>query len=76
MTRRPVSLMLLAVIVIVAAIAAFRYTSLRNQAARRTLAAHARDTLAQQDSTARADARRDLDTMCIAGRFGLPCDPR
>lgn len=76
MMRRRVSLLLLAVIVIVLAVALLRYMSIRNQAARRTLAGQSRDTLAQQDSAARAEARRELDTMCVAGRFGLPCDPR
>jgi hypothetical protein len=34
------------------------------------------DSQAQLDSAARARAREAADTMCLASRIGLPCDPR
>ena len=75
--RRRVSLLVLAVLVLVAVYAYGRYTALRPRAPRGVITVHSsQDTLAQQDSAARADAREAVDTMCIAGRFGLPCDPR
>jgi len=75
--RRRSSLALLALLVILAIVASTRYVSLRNQAARKIASAgEPRDSLARLDSAARADARRDIDTMCLASRIGLPCDPR
>lgn len=74
--RRRFSLALLAVFVVIAVIASSRYASLRNQASRRvTLAGEPRDSLARLDSAAQADSRPDADTMCLASRIGLPCDP-
>jgi hypothetical protein len=75
--RRRIALLLFAVLVLFAVIAYARYTSLRPQTPRGVITVQAsRDTIAQEDSAARAEARQDLDTMCIASRFGLPCDPR
>jgi hypothetical protein len=74
--RRRISLLLLAAIVLLAVIAYARRMSLRPHSQRGHITVQAQDSLAQQDSAARADARRDADTMCIASRFGLPCDPR
>ena len=75
--RRRFSLALLAVLVLIAIVASTRYVSLRNQAARKIASAvQPRDSLAQLDSAARADARQNADTMCFASRIGLPCDPR
>jgi hypothetical protein len=39
-------------------------------------AAESRDVVARRDSTARAEVREEPDTMCLASRIGLPCDPR
>jgi hypothetical protein len=75
--RRRSSLALLALLVILAIVASTRYVSLRNQAAHTIASAgERRDSVARLDSAARADARRDIDTMCLASRIGLPCDPR
>jgi len=75
--RRRVPLLVLAALVLLAVYAYGRYTSLRPRGPRGVITVHqAQDTLAQQDSAARADAREAVDTMCIAARFGLPCDPR
>jgi hypothetical protein len=75
--RRRLSLALLAVLVVLAVVVSSRYLSSRNQAARRIASTSSpRDTLAEQDSAARAEARRSADTMCFASRIGLPCDPR
>ena len=74
--RRRLSLALLTVLVVFAVIMSTRYLSSRNQARRVASAGAPRDTLAEQDSAARADARQSADTMCFASRIGLPCDPR
>ena len=75
--RRRSSLVLLALLVILAIVASTRYVTLRNQNARRTASAGApRDSIARLDSAAQAEARQDTDTMCVASRIGLPCDPR
>ena len=75
--RRRVSLLVLAVLVLLAVYAYGRYTALRPRGPRRVITVHSpQDTVRQQDSAARAAAREAVDTMCIAGRFGLPCDPR
>jgi len=75
--RRRLSLALLTVLVVLAVVVSLRYLSSRHQAARRVAQAGApRDTLAEQDSAARAEARQSADTMCFASRIGLPCDPR
>jgi hypothetical protein len=75
--RRRLSLALLTVLVVLAVVVSTRYLSPRNQAARRVAQAGAsRDTLAERDSAARAEARQSADTMCFASRIGLPCDPR
>jgi hypothetical protein len=75
--RRRLSLALLIVLVVLAVVVSTRYLSQRNQATRRVAQAGApRDTLAEQDSVARAEARQSADTMCFASRIGLPCDPR
>jgi ferric-dicitrate binding protein FerR (iron transport regulator) len=74
--RRRSSLALLAILVVLAIVAFMRYVSLSNQAARRvTPPGEPRDSLARLDSAARADARQDIDTMCLASRIGLPCNP-
>jgi hypothetical protein len=76
MSRRG-PLLVIAALVLLAVYAYARYTSLRPRGTRTPITVHSeQDTLAQQDSAARADAREAVDTMCIAGRFGLPCDPR
>jgi len=75
--RHRLSLTLLAILMVLAVVVSTRYLSPRNRAARRVAAAGApRDTLAEQDSAARAEARQSADTMCFASRLGLPCDPR
>jgi hypothetical protein len=75
--RRRLSLALLAILVVLALVVSTRYLSARHQAARRVASAGApRDTLAERDSVARAEARQSGDTMCFASRIGLPCDPR
>jgi hypothetical protein len=75
--RRRSSLVLLALLVILAIVTSTRYVALRNQAARKIASAgEPRDSLARLDSAAQADARQDTDTMCFASRIGLPCDPR
>jgi hypothetical protein len=38
--------------------------------------AESRDAVARRDSAARAELRAETDTMCLAARIGLPCDPR
>jgi hypothetical protein len=71
--RRRGSLLVIAALVLLAVYAYGRYAALRPRAPRGVITVHSsQDTLAQQDSAAREAA----DTMCIAGRFGLPCDPR
>ena len=75
--RRSSSILLLALLVILAIVTSTRYVTLRNQAARKMASAGApRDSVARLDSAAQAEARQDIDTMCIASRIGLPCDPR
>ena len=75
--RRRLSLALLAVLAVLAVVLSTRYLSPRNQATRRVSAAGVpRDSLARLDSAARADSRENIDTMCLASRIGLPCDPR
>ena len=75
--RRRISLALLAVVVVIAIIVSTRYLLLRNQAGRRiATAGQPRDSAARLDSAAQADARLETDTMCLASRIGLPCDPR
>jgi hypothetical protein len=77
MMRRRGSLLVIVALVLLAVYAYGRYAALRPRAPRGVITVHSsQDTLAQQDSAARADAREAVDTMCIAGRFGLPCDPR
>ena len=74
--RRRSSLALLAVLVVLAIAVSSRYVSLRNQAAGRvTSAGEPRDSLARIDSAARAGARQEIDTSCLASRIGLPCNP-
>jgi hypothetical protein len=74
--RRSSSILLLALLVILAIVTSTRYVALRNQAARKTASVGAlRDSVARLDSAAQAEARQDIDTMCIASRIGLPCDP-
>ncbi len=68
--RRRLSLTLLALLVVVLVFAAGYVAG--NRTGRRIASA---DTLAQLDSAAQARARA-ADTMCVAARFGLPCDPR
>jgi hypothetical protein len=69
--------MLLALLVILAIVASTRYVTLRNQAVGKMASAGApRDSVARLDSAAQAEARQDIDTMCVASRIGLPCDPR
>jgi len=75
--RRSSSILLLALLVILAIVTSTRYVALRHQAARKMASAGApRDSVARLDSAAQAEARQDIDTMCIASRIGLPCDPR
>jgi hypothetical protein len=75
--RRRSSLVLLAVFVVIAIVASARYVSLRKQGARRiSSAGEPRDSVTRLDSAAQADARQYTDTMCLASRIGLPCDPR
>jgi len=77
MMRRRGPLFVFVALVLLAVYAYARYTSLRSRAPRGVITVHSpQDTLAQRDSAARADAREAVDTMCIAARFGLPCDPR
>jgi hypothetical protein len=75
--RRRLSLVLVAVLVVLAVVVSARYLSLRTRSADRIASTGpARDSLARLDSAARADARQEADTMCFASRIGLPCDPR
>jgi hypothetical protein len=75
--RRRISIALLAVLVVIALVVSTRYVSLRNQAGRGIASAgQPRDSAARLDSAAQADARLETDTMCLASRIGLPCDPR
>jgi hypothetical protein len=69
--RRRLSLALLAVLVILVVVVSTRYRSYRNQSGRRVASAGA-----PRDSAAEADARQSADTMCLASRIFLPCDPR
>jgi hypothetical protein len=75
--RRRLSLVLVAVLVVLAVLASTYYLSPRTRGADRIASTGAvRDSLAGVDSAARADARQQVDTMCFASRIGLPCDPR
>jgi hypothetical protein len=75
--RRRLSLVVVAVLVVLAVVVSYHYLSPRNRAPNRIASTGPeRDSLARLDSAARADARQDADTMCFASRIGLPCDPR
>lgn len=74
--RRRLSLALLAVLVVVVALVSTRYVSSRNQARRVASRGAAGDSVARLDSAAQAEARQSADTMCMASRIFLPCDPR
>jgi hypothetical protein len=75
--RRRLSLALLAALVILVVVVSTRYRSYRSQSGRRVASAGApRDSVARSDSAAEADARQSADTMCLASRIFLPCDPR
>jgi hypothetical protein len=75
--RRRLSLVLLAVVVVVAIVTSARYMSPEGKAARRAAALGVSvDSLARLDSARRADFHQEADTMCFAARIGLPCDPR
>jgi hypothetical protein len=75
--RRRLSLVLVAIFVVLAVVASYLYLSPRNRVADRIASTGPeRDSLARVDSAARADAREEVDTMCLASRIGLPCDPR
>jgi hypothetical protein len=75
--RRRLSLVLVAILVVLAGVASHHYLSPRTRGANRIASTGpARDSLASLDTTARADARQEADTMCFASRIGLPCDPR
>jgi hypothetical protein len=74
--RRRISLVLLAIVIVIAVFVSNRHLSSRRQAARRVASGAPRDTLARLDSAAEADARRSADTLCFASRIFLPCDPR
>ena len=74
---RGLSLTLLALLVVVA-VALFIHYSTRGNETDSTVAAvrTPADTLARLDSVERSNARAARDTMCLASRIGLPCDPR
>jgi hypothetical protein len=75
--RRRLSLALLAVLVVLAAVTSVRNLSPRARAPRKVAASGApRDTLARLDSATSGGYRENPDTMCLASRIGLPCDPR
>jgi type II secretory pathway pseudopilin PulG len=75
--RRRFSLVLLAVLVVVAVYVSTNWLSHRTRGINRVASTSvARDSLARLDSAARAESREDADTMCFASRIGLPCDPR
>jgi hypothetical protein len=75
--RRRLSMVLVAVVVVLAAVVSATYLSHKTRRAERIASTGpARDSLARLDSAARADARQEADTMCFASRIGLPCDPR
>ena len=70
--RRPLSLALLSLVVVFGIIASIHYLSPGARPAARVAAA---DSIAQLDSAAETEPPVD-DTMCVASRIGLPCDPR
>jgi hypothetical protein len=72
--RRRLSLALLAVLVVLAAVVSARHLSPRTREV--ASAGGSRDSLARLDSASRADSREPADTMCFASRLFLPCDPR
>jgi hypothetical protein len=75
--RRRLSLALLAVLVVLAAVVSVRHLSSRTSRQREVASAGtSRDSLARLDSASRADSREPADTMCFASRLFLPCDPR
>jgi hypothetical protein len=75
--RRRLSLVLVAIVVVLAVVASILYLSPRTRSAGKIASTSpAADSLARLDSAARADAREERDTMCFASRIGLPCDPR
>ena len=74
--RRRLSLVLVAILVVLAVVASYQYLLRRNRAPDRIASTGPeRDSLARLDSAARADARQEADTMCFASRIGLPCNP-
>lgn len=75
--RRHPFIVLLVALVFIAIVGFARDVWLRNQSARGTVATgNPGDSIARQDSAAQNDVRQTSDTMCIASRIGLPCDPR
>jgi hypothetical protein len=75
--RRRLSLVLVAILVVLAVAASYHYVSVRKRAMDNVaLTGPGHDSLARLDSAARADARQEPDTMCFASRIGLPCDTR
>jgi hypothetical protein len=75
--RSRFSLVVAAVLVVLAFVASTHYLSSRTRDADGIASTRpARDSLTRLDSATRADARQEADTMCFASRIGLPCDPR
>jgi hypothetical protein len=75
--RRRFSLVLVAILVVLAFVVSTHYLSSRSRGAGRIASTRgAGDSSARLDSAVRADARQEADTMCLASRIGLPCDPR
>jgi len=71
--RRRFSLLVVAVLVVLALLASTYYLSLRTRGANRIASTRpAGDSIARLDSA----ARQEPDTMCFAARIGLPCDTR
>jgi hypothetical protein len=73
--RRWLSLIVLAVLVVLAVVVSTQYLSPKSRRPRGVAsAAVSSDSLAKLDSTAREGSRQEVDTMCFASRIGLPCD--
>ena len=73
--RRHISLALLAVFVILGVVASMRSLSSKTRAASIVASAASDDTITRVDSATESEPRY-ADTLCLASRIGLPCDPR
>lgn len=73
--RRRLLLALLTILGVVAVLFATKRIAPRAGVTRVASSDSAVDSVALADSIERAASREAADTMCLAARIGLPCDP-